>query len=193
MVKGHGVARTAGLRAVLFDVDGTLLDTKNLVYQAYRYAFERAEMDAPSMDELLPYMGSPTPEVLKNVAPDHPAASLTEWYLEFQRAHLDWAMPVDGSRRTLQALRRAGLPIAAISARSKRALHDSLDSSHLGALIDFVVAEEDVTEHKPHPAALLKALTTFGIEAERAVMVVTIADVLAPSGRRLRRDYPGME
>lgn len=168
------------VRAVLFDVDGTLLDTTEFIYRGFEHALATHGHTIHSRDMIAALMGKPLDVCYQQLAPDGDAELLCDTHRTWQTTQLHLAQPFAGIPETLAALHAAGLRMAAITTRSRRTSVDTLRLTGLLPFFDLVLSGEDVTHLKPHPEPLHKALTALALTPDVAVMVGdTDADVLA--------------
>lgn len=159
------------IEAVLFDVDGTLLDTTEFIYQAYEHTFNNHGISPPTREELGKMMGKPLEEYYRFFAPNTDTNQLCETHRTFQAENLSLCIPFPNTRSTLTELKKAGLKIAAVTTRSKRTSVDTLRVANLLNLIDTIISREDVENLKPHPEPLFKALEQLKVEPKNAVMI----------------------
>jgi pyrophosphatase PpaX len=170
------------IEAVLFDVDGTLLDTREFIYQAYRHTLQSHGLPVRSLDEIAVIMstGKSLQESYRYFSPTYDIGKLCETHRTFQAENLSLSVPFPNTHKTLKELKDAGVKTAAITTRSKRTSIKTLATSGLADYFDVILSGEDVERPKPHPEALLKVLKQLEIQPEKAVMVGdTEADILA--------------
>lgn len=166
--------------AILFDIDGTLLNTKELVYQAYEYTFQLHNLSAIPRDELGKMIGKPLENIYKHFAPSYDTSSLCEIHRTFQINNLYLSVPFPNTKDTLNKIKEAGIKIAAITSRSQRTSIRTLELASIKDKIDVVISGEDGGKHKPDPESLLRALKQLGVKPEKAAMVGdTDVDILA--------------
>ncbi len=166
--------------AVLFDIDGTLLNTFDFIYGAFEHAFEVHAIDALSRRDISQLMGGPLEEVYGTMAPKHDPAALAETHRNFQTNNLHLASLFPATLEVLEELKNRKLKIGAITTRSLRTSIRSLETTGIAHFFDVVISAEDVVRHKPDPEPILKGLAAMGISTADAVMVGdTAADILA--------------
>lgn len=167
-------------KAVLFDVDGTLLDTKEFIFQAYEYTLDKHGLPAKDRSEIAALIGQPLGTVYELLAPGADTKTLSNTHRLFQSKHLGLSKPYPGTKKTLEALKSSGLKLAVVTTRSKVTAVKTLELAYLLEHIDYVVALEDVVNLKPHPEPLLKALDYLDEKPVNAVMIGDAdVDVLA--------------
>lgn len=168
------------VRAVLFDVDGTLLDTTEFIYQGFDHALSAHGYATRSRAEYARLMGKTLDAGYRLLEPDCDTALLIAAHRAFQQQNLHLARPYPDAAPVLRALRDAGLRLAAITSRSRLTSLDTLALAGLAEELDLVLSFEDVTQVKPHPEPLLLALDRLAVRPEEALMVGdTDADILA--------------
>ncbi len=168
------------IRSVLFDIDGTLLDSFEFLYGAFEHAFDMHGIARMPRNEMRSYIGPPLEQVYAAMVPGCDAASMTEAHRQFQETHLDLIKLFPDTVFTLDELARRNIKLAAITTRSRRTSVRSLEVNHIATYFDIVLSAEDVSEHKPAPEPLIKALEAISMRAYEAIMVGdTSADILA--------------
>jgi pyrophosphatase PpaX len=167
-------------KAVLFDLDGTLLDTTEFIYQAYEHTFKSHNLSPVSREELSGVMGKPLGDCYRHFFSSQDIEVLCETHRTFQTENLHLSVPFLHTEDTLNKLREAGIKTAVITTRSRRTSQDTLELAGIRDKIDVLISGEDQTKHKPNPESLFNALKQLQVEPEEAIMVGdTDADVLA--------------
>ncbi|MDA3889552.1 MAG: HAD-IA family hydrolase [Allgaiera sp.] len=162
------------LRLVVFDVDGTLVDSQHDIVASMRAAFEVLDRPAPDRETMLSVVGLSLPQAMAILAPGLTEAELTG-LVEGYRA--SWgggraASPLfPGALAMLDALAAQDeLLLAVATGKSRRGLEKLLSAHELGKrFVSLQVADDHPS--KPHPSMLMAALAETGVEAHRAVMV----------------------
>ena len=161
------------LPALLFDLDGTLIDSIELILGSARYAFEGFAGRAPTDEEWRAGIGRPLQTVLREYAPDDVEAQrLFTRYREYQLQHHDrlvraYAGVVD----TLRGFAEAGHPMALVTSKSDWMAMKALVHVGLDQLIPVVVGCDTCVNHKPHPEPVERALALLGVAPSNAAFV----------------------
>lgn len=165
---------TVPLEAVLFDFDGTLVDTTELIYQSLRHAHGTVVGgEEPAREVLLANVGQPLPQQMRVFGDEH-VERLLQTYRSYNEEHHEALIrEFPGVEGSLARLKHAGLKLAVVTSKRRPSVEMALDSfPGLRGVTDVFVTMEDTTEHKPHPAPLLKGLELMGnIPPERAAYV----------------------
>ena len=162
------------LAAALFDFDGTLVDTTEMIFQSMRHATSSVlGRDDYSREELLANVGQPLPRQMEILD-----AEKSELLLEAYRAHHEehhdaLIAEFPGVDEALYRLRAAGVQVVVVTSKRRRSVEMALAKfPGLDLVVDLFVTMEDTTEHKPHPEPLLKGLELAGdVPREKAVYV----------------------
>ncbi|MDI6815749.1 MAG: HAD-IA family hydrolase [Actinomycetota bacterium] len=158
-------------KAILFDVDGTLLDTSEFIFQAFEYALERAGFPEKSREEMARLVGKPLDLCYKVLTGVEDVLDLSAMHRAFQIEHIDLAQAYPGARETLETLKESGLRIGVVTTRARASTLATLSLTGLATYLDHVVAFEDVENSKPHPEPILKTLDVLDSHPDAAVMV----------------------
>ena len=158
---------------MLFDFDGTLVDTTNLIYQSMRHATGEVLGRELSRETLMQNVGQPLPRQMELLDAER-AADLLDSYRTFNDAnHEKFIASFPEVEAALERLRKTGLGVAVVTSKRRPSVELALDSfPALRGLVDFFVTMEDTTEHKPRPEPLLKGLELLGdVPPENAAYV----------------------
>jgi pyrophosphatase PpaX len=161
------------LRAALFDFDGTLVDTTELIYQSMRHATgEILGKDLPRK-VLLANVGQPLPRQMELIDAAHAEALLESYRLHNEEHHDALIQAFPGVDESLARLRSAGIKVAVVTSKRRFSVEMALKRfPRLGEVVDRFVTMEDTTEHKPDPEPLLRGLEFLGgVPPEEAAYV----------------------
>ncbi|MFT7676078.1 MAG: pyrophosphatase PpaX [Planctomycetota bacterium] len=162
------------LKSVLFDLDGTLIDSIGLIVESYQHALLTHGKRDHTHAEILAGVGTPLVEHVGQFcsSPDERDAMVAT-YLKWNRANHDERVSAyPGVADGLGELVSAGLRLAVVTSKSKVAALRGLEVSGLGDLpFEFILGPEDTTRGKPHPEPILKALERMDLGPQQALYV----------------------
>lgn len=155
-----------GWAAVLFDLDGTLADTVPLILRCYRHTMRTHLGRELGDDRWLRTIGTPLAEQLRAFARDDDEhAAMIETYASFQTLHHDGMVAAyPRARDVAERLDRAGAALAVVTSKRRQMALRTLESCGLAELFPVVVGCDDVSQAKPHPEPVLRALAELGLE-----------------------------
>jgi pyrophosphatase PpaX len=165
---------------ILFDLDGTLVDTTDLILRSFRHVFERhLPGREPSRDALIATFGTSLPGVLNEIAaaeghasPARLGADMLATYREYQHRHHDTLVqPFPGVREMLEALQREGERLGLVTSKMEASARRGLRLVGLEEFFDVAVFHDDTAEHKPRPEPLLLAASRGRVPAEGVMYV----------------------
>lgn len=162
-------------RAVVFDLDGTLLDSLPLVLEAIRHALEPFG-GSPTMD-IFARLGGPPERFLADLLPDpvHVPVALRRM-VDFHHGNHHLIQPYAGAAETLRDLRARGIPAGIWTGRDRASTRTLLAAHGLDGIVDGVVCGDDLPTHKPDPEGLLALVSRLGC-APAETLLVGDADV----------------
>ena len=162
-------------KAVLFDMDGTVLDTLGDLANACNHTLAAFGLPQRTRTEIAHFLGNGAAWLISHAVPEGTdearfreiLAAYQPWY----DAHCDIeTAPYPGILALMRALKAAGVKQAVISNKQDSAVQ-LLSELHFPGLLDFSVGESATVRRKPNPDAVLAALAAMGIEKEAAVYV----------------------
>jgi pyrophosphatase PpaX len=159
--------------AVLFDLDGTLIDSIGLLLASVRHAFEGFNGRAPTEQEWVAGIGTPLAKQLQEFcATDEQLEAVTSRYRTFQRASHDRLTTVfPGTLETLGALAAAGHPMGIVTSKSNEMMNRALVLTGIAPYMTTTIGSDSCTIHKPDPFPVRMALGELGYEPSEAVFL----------------------
>lgn len=170
----------SALKLVVFDVDGTLIDSQDFIVEAMNGAFVEMGVALPTRAEILSIVGLSLHEAISILVPDMPAADVERASQEYKDMFIklraekggEAAVPMyDGARETLIGLHeRDEVLLGVATGKARRGLDHAYKSHDIG---HFFMTHQTADNHpsKPHPSMLQAALSETGAEAHQAVMI----------------------
>jgi len=159
----------------LFDLDGTLIDSIELIVESFRHTF-RINLGAdPTPDEERRWragFGTPLRTQLAKFVSLDQVDDLVDGYRTFTHEHHDRLIrPYSGISEALMALQRSGVRMAIVTSKTNLLARRGLQLCGLEDYFETVVGMDDVSEHKPHPAPVIEALSRMSVGPSNVVFV----------------------
>lgn len=174
-------------KAILFDVDGTLLDTYDFVFDAVKHAVTLYQHPHPSSAQIKEAMGKPLHEFYGVLVPGVDPVPFVNAHKQFQLENMHLVKLFPNTKEALDIIKKADFLLGAVSNRRKQSLHDSLKLMGILNYFDVVVSAEDVANPKPHQEHLLTALEKLEVKPEDAYMVGdTYEDMMAGKNAKVK-------
>jgi HAD superfamily hydrolase (TIGR01509 family) len=158
------------MRAAVFDMDGTLLDTWPAIYRCINQVVAENGREPFAPEELKPLVGTFIGDIFgrKGVDPAKGRPRYRELYMSTYRRD---SAAYHGSVEMLASLKRRGIKTAVITMRIGGVARAILDDFGHGKYLDIVLGEDEVTRPKPDPEHVLAALGRLGVEPRDACVV----------------------
>lgn len=176
-----------GWDAVLFDLDGTLADTVELILRCYRHTM-RVHRGRALPDELwLAGIGTRLKDQMAGFARDPAEAeAMAETYAAHQREiHDGLVAPFPGAASVLETLRARGSRVGIVTSKRRAMAERTLERSGLAGHYDVLVGGDDVVRGKPDPEPVLRAVERLGL-ADGGARTLMVGD--APFDIRAGRE-----
>lgn len=161
------------LPPVLFDLDGTLIDSIDLILKSAQFAFAKCGVNCPTDAAWLAGVGRPLPVMFSHFAPteDHVPALLLA-YREYQMANHDLLVQVyEGVPDMLAELTARGHPLAIVTSKTDALALRGLAHTGIDHFFQTIVGMDSCTRHKPDPEPVMIALGRLGYEPDGAWFV----------------------
>lgn len=162
-------ARIDGIRAAIFDLDGTLIDSMPLVLRAFAHALAPFR---PDLDEqgIFQRLGGPPERTLLELTGDaEKTAEALRRLGEFGFENGDLVRPFAGMHELLARLRDGGLQLAVWTGRDRRTTEAILSAHRMDGFFSAVVCGDDLPTHKPHPAGMVEILARLELQPHEAL------------------------
>ena len=161
------------IRAVLYDFDGTLADSTELIMRCYRHTMAAHLGEAPPDEQWLEGFGMPLETQIRRFARSEAEyAAMMDTYRAHQDEHHDRLLrPFPGAVEAVERLAARGVPLAIVTSKHRRATLLGLELCGLTRHFREIVTPEDVSRAKPDPEPVLLALRRLGVAAEEALFV----------------------
>ncbi len=169
------------LKCVIFDVDGTITQTNELIFAAFNYVTEKYAGKKYPPAEITAMFGPPEEGTLEKVVGKENIEAALEDFLEFYRSnHSALARIYPGILEILEYLKQRNVLMAVFTGKGRHSTLITLNEFNIQKYFDIVVTGNDVINHKPSGEGITKILNYFGLAAENVLMVGdAVADIIA--------------
>lgn len=159
------------LTTVLFDFDGTLADTNQLISESYLHVLNQYFPGEYDTEKVRPFNGPPLEEVFSALLPAK-AEQMVREYREFNQQQHDALIQVfPDVNESLAVLKAAGFKLAVVSTKYNQVLHKGLDLLEMSPYFDEIIGGNDYQKVKPDPEPLNVAMARLGVGPDQCVMV----------------------
>src|SRR5262249_41298627 len=156
-------------RLVIFDLDGTLINTREAMQKAYDFACQAVALQAPpAFEEFVQHLGAPFPEILARM---HLPPAMEPLFKDAAKKLIHLVSFETGMVAALRRFRKERYAIALFTGKDAERTQQALHHFSVTALFDFIVTGDDVGKGKPDPEGVIRLLRQTGVPASRAVYI----------------------
>ncbi|MBP1157723.1 MULTISPECIES: pyrophosphatase PpaX [unclassified Paenibacillus] len=160
------------IRTILFDLDGTILDTNELIIQSFLHTFEGMGDEPLTREHIVPNMGRPLIEQMVYFSGREQVEDLVAKYREFNIGrHDELVTEFPYVYETLALLHAAGVKLGVVTSKIRRTTEMGLRLTGMYDYFGTIVTVEDVEKPKPDPEGIRRALRELRGDASTAIMV----------------------
>lgn len=163
------------IQAVIFDLDGTLLNTLYDLTDAVNWSLEKYGQPTRSMEEVRSFVGNGLRNLMKKAVPkgeDNPIfEELFEFFRDYYQSHCNIkTVPYEGILELMKELKGRGVKMAIVSNKIDAGVKE-LNSQHFAEYVETAIGEREGIGRKPAPDSVNEALHILGVDKEHAVYV----------------------
>jgi HAD superfamily hydrolase (TIGR01549 family) len=169
------------ISCVIFDIDGTLAQTNELIYASFNHIAERYVGRTFSPQEIAAMFGPPEGVAIERlVGSEHSSEAMNEFCDFYDTHHPKMAGAYKGIKEILEFLKGKGVLLAVFTGKGKRTTLITLKHIDLMDYFDIIVTGDDVTNHKPSAEGIRKVVNMFALEPTEVLMVGdSVSDIKA--------------
>lgn len=159
------------IKGILFDLDGTLIDTSNLIVRSFQHTFTKHYGRALTPQEIYAFFGKPLRAAMEYYGPDK-VDELIKTYREYNLAyHDELTTGFESVPETIRKLYDQGISMAIVTSKTKNTAIRGLKLFDMDKYFITVIGHEECQNHKPHPEPVLRALAEIKLSPEECLMV----------------------
>jgi len=169
-------------KIILFDLDGTLIDSTEAILESFARAYAKFEVAVPDDEAITSLVGLPLDMMFVQLGVDEAEAmNYVNAYKEHYRTiHTQKTVLLDKAEEAVK-LAHEGATLGVVTTKTAQYSRELLEHFNLMQYFDVLIGREDVQNPKPHPEPIFKALDTLGSSDETLSYMIgdTINDILA--------------
>lgn len=155
---------------VIFDVDGTLTSTNELIFAAFNFIAKKYLDKTFTNEQIMKLFGPPEDVILRELCGDNFESAQKDYY-EFYSDNHQLASIYPGIIELLENLKSKNIFLSVYTGKGRKAALITLDKLNISGYFDMIVTGDDVENHKPHPEGILVFLNKFNLKKERVLMI----------------------
>ncbi len=163
---------TGKIKTMLFDLDGTIIDTNELIIRSFIEALQGVAPEGFGREHIIPSMGQPLTDQLKLFSGLEDVTQLVAAYREVNlRLHDEYVKAFDYVNEVIEKLHGQGIQIGVVTTKMRLTTERGLKYTGLYDYIDAIVTIDDVVNPKPHAEPVSKAIGLLGADPSSTIMV----------------------
>ena len=159
------------IRNILFDMDGTLLDTNELIIQSFKYTYKKHLNRQVDNEDIIKHFGEILDDTMNKEFGDKSQEAI-KTYRDFQTKNFDKLITInDGIKEGVKELHRLGYKLGIVTSRLKKSTIRGLKIFGLVDYFDVIISADDTKLHKPDPTPAFMALKTLDAKPNDTMLV----------------------
>jgi pyrophosphatase PpaX len=160
------------IKTVLFDLDGTIIDTNELIIQSFLHGLQGETPEPLTREHIIPHMGRPLIEQMEYFTGRQQVDEVITKYRAFNLAkHDELVKEFPHVHSVMKKLFDSGIQMGIVTSKIRKTTDMGLKLCKLDGFVKTVVTVEDVQNPKPDPEGILMAMRTLGSKPEETIMV----------------------
>ncbi len=161
---------------IVFDFDGTLVDTREDLAAAMNFALKKCGISPVSTETVWRYTGDGTPPLIERVLKEKGHPELFEkaknLFLEYYDAHFaDFAKPMESANETVQYFYEKGKKMAVLSNKYEKFVKKLLEKFNMNKYFFMILGKDSLKKSKPDPFPLFEIMKKADVPRDRTVFV----------------------
>lgn len=158
-------------KAVLFDLDGTLLNTNNLIIESFKHTYRKHLNLEVEDDEIIQCFGEPLTQTLKRYSENNLEEMIDTFRRYNYENHDKMTSIIEGVEDTLEALKAKKHKIAVVTSKREIMVKKGLHLFGIEKYFDAIITPEMTDYHKPNPEPIYRACNDLNISPKNSIMV----------------------
>ncbi len=157
-------------KGIIFDIDGTLTFTNQLIFDSFNYIAKKYLGKSFTNEEIISLFGPTEDVIFKQLFPNHFEEVKNDYYQYYHRNH-NIALLYDGIKDLLLELKQANCILGIYTGKGRTSSLITLNFLGVRELFDLIVTGDDVENHKPSPEGIIKFIKEFNLSSSEVVMI----------------------
>lgn len=168
------------LEGIIFDIDGTLTSTNQLIFETFRFITNKYLNRNFSDDEIVKLFGPTEDAIIKDMFGGDFENARKDYYEFYSANHSAMADAYPGIRELIHKIKKANIPLSIYTGKGRDSSEITLKEIGIYNYFDMIVTGDDVEKHKPSPEGVDVFVNKFNLDREKTILIGDApADILA--------------
>jgi len=160
------------IKGVIFDLDGTLIDSYQAIYLSFQYAYQNMGLHPLPFDEVSKVVGMGLTRTFHDLlGEERTPEALRLFRRKYEEVFIQNTFLLPDARKIVEALNNKGIKMAVATNKLGRFSRAIFEHFGMDQLFAAIVGDEDVSQNKPDPEMLLYAMDKMGLPKEEVIMI----------------------
>ncbi|MBM7648763.1 pyrophosphatase PpaX [Bacillus ectoiniformans] len=159
------------INTLLFDLDGTLINTNELIVSSFLHTLNHYYPNQYVREDVYPFLGPTLHETFHKMNPEAVEEMITHYRAFNHAKHDELVTEFEGVFETIRTLKENNYKLAIVSTKIRETVIRGLKLTNLDQFFDVIISLDEVTNPKPDPEPLYKALDLLDSRPEEAIMI----------------------
>ncbi|HQF44105.1 MAG TPA: HAD family hydrolase, partial [Ignavibacteriaceae bacterium] len=157
-------------KGIIFDVDGTLTYTNQLIFDSFNHITQKYLGRTFSDAEIIALFGPTEDVILKEMCKDEYESARADYYKYYKDNHAI-AQLYEGIKLLIIEIKNSGILLSVFTGKGRTSALITLDELGLTKYFDMIVSGDDVEDHKPAPEGIIKFLKKYKLNPSEVLMI----------------------
>lgn len=158
-------------QGIIFDVDGTLTSTNELIFATFNHVVEKYLKKKFTPSEIVGFFGPTEDQLLKKLIPNDYESARKDYYEFYSNNHKEMASLFEGIKEILEMIKIENIPLGIYTGKGRESTTITLKMLGIFDYFDLIVTGDDVENHKPSPEGILKFIEKYNLNKYNVLMI----------------------
>jgi len=168
------------LEGIIFDIDGTLTSTNQLIFETFRFITNKYLNKNYSDEDIIKLFGPTEDVIMKDMFGDKYETARKDYYKFYSANHSKMADAYPGIRELIYKIKKANIPLSIYTGKGRDSSAITLKQIGVYEYFDMIVSGDDIENHKPSPEGVDVFIEKFNLNRENTILIGdATVDILA--------------
>jgi len=156
---------------IIFDIDGTIVQSNELIFATFNHVTEKFLGKTTSPDEIIALFGPTEAVIIKQLFSDNFENVMNDYYQFYRQNHNKMAKVFDGITTLIDELKSRNILLSIYTGKGKGSTEITLEELGIRDKFDMIVTGDDIEDHKPSPEGVDVFVNKYNLNRDRVLMI----------------------